>query len=490
MPTAAIVVPKAPDVLFEVPAVDASEFKFTPTIIDLPSNMSLLPLFYEYRELRAEIYKHLEIDTELKYIFKMTSGNLIGRVYFDKKFDFLLPLLFFKDNTHRKKGIILYDKGEEEVNRKNGWLPIYADSPPTKFDMVYSLYMNNYFTKRNDVDGTYLSDLNVLQNYLQKHLKVGGSAVFVPNQYTHEGQSFPFLLKLFFKHVIVHYSDQMIAIGYNGAAYTFKDFPYLDADRIREYVSFSKKILEYRIQVNRAFLAEDKTVLFRHFQLNIIASKRLLGIPLTTIDKNYFLYSLNMFNKNPTDYKKFIKTTIGEKEGDFLLNIITKNKCKKVVEVGFADGVSAAYMLTALHNISGHLTSIDPFETTQWKDAGTQLVKLMKMHTIHTLVQEKSHIALPELLKTHGEGSFDMVYIDGWHTFDYTLLDVFFAEKLIRLNGIIIIDQATHPGVETCVKYLNTNWKFLQPIAGPKNFAVYKKRKQMNVVGRTIAYFS
>lgn len=472
---APIVIPKAPDVLFEIPAVVASEIKFSPTTLDLPPKMSLLPLFHEYRKIRAEIYKHLEIDNELKYMFNTTSGNFIGRIRLGKTYDFLLYFLFFK-NAHYKKGIVLYNKSEEAENRKIGLLPIYKDSPPTKFDFIYSIYLNNYM-KRDAVDGNYLSDLNVLQKYLQKHLKIGGSAIFIPNYYTYEGLSFPFLLKLFFKHVIVHYSEQLIAIGYNGLAYNSSEYAYLDIAKINDYVSFAKKMIEYRIEVNRAFLAEDKADLFKHYQLNIIASKRLLGIPLTHIDNNYFLYSLNEFHKNPLDYKKYIKAGIGAEEGQFLLNTIIENKCKKVIEVGFANGISAAYMLTALKEIDGHLTSIDPFQTEQWKDAASILVKEMKMKTHHTLIQKKSHVALPDILKKHGEGSFDMVFIDGWHTFDYTLLDVFYAEKLVRLNGIIVIDDAMHPGVAACVKYLNTNWKFLQPMPGPKTFAMYRKNK-------------
>lgn len=472
---APIVIPKAPDVLFEIPAVVASEIKFSPTTLDLPPKMSLLPLFHEYRKIRAEIYKHLEIDNELKYMFNTTSGNFIGRIRLGKTYDFLLYLLFFK-NAHYKKGIVLYNKSEEAENRKIGLLPIYKDSPPIKFDFIYSIYLNDY-TKRNDVDGNYLSDINILKNYLQKHLKIGGSVIFIPKYYTHEGLSFPFLLKLFFKQVIVHYTEQIIAIDYNGLAYNSNEYAYLDVSKIGKYVNFAKKMIEYRIEVNRAFLAEDKADLFKHYQLNIIASKRLLGIPITPIDRNYFLYSLNMFHKDPTDYKKYIKAGIGAEEGQFLLNTIIENKCKKIIEIGFANGISAAYMLTALKETDGHLISIDPFQTEQWKDAASMLVKKMKMKTRHTLIQKKSHEALPNLLTKNGEGSFDLVFVDGWHTFDYTLLDIFYAEKLIHLNGFIVVDDAMHPGVAACVKYLNTNWKFLKPISGPKTFAIYQKIK-------------
>ena len=59
---------------------------------------------------------------------------------------------------------------------------------------------------------------------------------------------------------------------------------------------------------------------------------------------------------------------------------------------------------------------------------------------------------------------FDFVFIDGWHTFDYTLIDFFYADKLIREGGIIIIDDALHRGVAKFVKYMDTNYKFYKKL--------------------------
>ena len=56
------------------------------------------------------------------------------------------------------------------------------------------------------------------------------------------------------------------------------------------------------------------------------------------------------------------------------------------------------------------------------------------------------------------ENNFDFVFIDGWHVFDATLLDFYFSDKLIKIGGIILIDDALHKGVEKCVKYIDKNW--------------------------------
>jgi len=91
----------------------------------------------------------------------------------------------------------------------------------------------------------------------------------------------------------------------------------------------------------------------------------------------------------------------------------------------------------------------------------------------------KSYEALPELLK-NSEAKFDFIFIDGWHTFDYTLIDFFYADKLLKVGGIIIIDDALHKGVEKSVKYISTNYKFYQKLESPITVACYKKIKEDN----------
>ncbi len=61
-------------------------------------------------------------------------------------------------------------------------------------------------------------------------------------------------------------------------------------------------------------------------------------------------------------------------------------------------------------------------------------------------------VKLTQLLNTYGENYLDFIFIDGWHTFDYTLIDFFYADKLLRKDGIILIDDALHKGVEKFVK--------------------------------------
>ena len=62
-----------------------------------------------------------------------------------------------------------------------------------------------------------------------------------------------------------------------------------------------------------------------------------------------------------------------------------------------------------------------------------ELVKKINMSDYHELIE-------PELLNINKQ--FDIIFIDGWHKIDYTLMDIFYSYQLIKLYGYIIIDNA------------------------------------------------
>ena len=90
-------------------------------------------------------------------------------------------------------------------------------------------------------------------------------------------------------------------------------------------------------------------------------------------------------------------------------------------------------------------------------------------------IMKKSYEALPELLKKE---KFDFIFIDGWHTFDYTLIDFFYSNLLLKIGGIILIDDALHRGVGKSVQYFDKNYLFYKRIPSPKTVACYQKIKE------------
>lgn len=151
-----------------------------------------------------------------------------------------------------------------------------------------------------------------------------------------------------------------------------------------------------------------------------------------------------------------LHSAIDRQEGEFLFNIIRNDlDVLATVEVGCAYGVSSLYICSALEGRAGAShTIIDPFQTTLWDGVGVRNLKEAGID-FFTLLEVKSEFALPRLLEQK-EGSFDFIFIDGWHTFDHTLLDCFYATRLLRVGGYLAIDDVAFPSVKRVVDFLTT----------------------------------
>ena len=66
-----------------------------------------------------------------------------------------------------------------------------------------------------------------------------------------------------------------------------------------------------------------------------------------------------------------------------------------------------------------------------------------------------SHFVLPELVKN--KETIDFALIDGYHLFDYAFVDFFFVDKLLKVGGVVILDDANWPAVHKVAQYIATN---------------------------------
>ena len=125
----------------------------------------------------------------------------------------------------------------------------------------------------------------------------------------------------------------------------------------------------------------------------------------------------------------------------FLYDLVKKIKPTKILEVGFAEGMSSLAILKAIseNENGGHLTSIDPYQTYSWKDIGNSNVANNNFSKNHTLLETYSCFALPELIKI-GE-KFDFIFIDGSHLYDDLFVDQYFASKLLNIGGHLLHDD-------------------------------------------------
>lgn len=123
------------------------------------------------------------------------------------------------------------------------------------------------------------------------------------------------------------------------------------------------------------------------------------------------------------------------------------------LEVGMANGTSAVVIAGALSSRgNGTLTSVDPFQTTDYRRSGVEHVERAGLLPLHTLIEEPNYLALPRLV---AEGRrFTFIFIDGWHSFDHALLDIFYSDLLLADGGVLTLHDTDWVSVNKAVRFL------------------------------------
>ena len=150
-----------------------------------------------------------------------------------------------------------------------------------------------------------------------------------------------------------------------------------------------------------------------------------------------------------------LKGSIDGSEGKYIFNLIKNNpRITLTLEIGCGYGISALFICSALkgrQNVK-HII-IDPFQYSDYSGMG--ILNLNRVNcNFFELIPEYSEYALPTLAKAKS-GAFDLIFIDGWHTFDHIMLDLFYSNKLLRIGGYIVIDDCRYPSIAKAITYLS-----------------------------------
>ena len=160
--------------------------------------------------------------------------------------------------------------------------------------------------------------------------------------------------------------------------------------------------------------------------------------------------------KGPDGKLKPLHGHIDFSEGMFCQEIISKTKSEVGLEVGLAYGISALFICDALIKTAKtrHIV-IDPYQFIDWDGIGLNNLKMAGYENLIEFYELPAHIALPQL-ETR-KVKVDFAFIDGWHTFDYALIDFFYIDKILRVGGIVALDDTCMRGVKKLCKYILTN---------------------------------
>jgi len=143
--------------------------------------------------------------------------------------------------------------------------------------------------------------------------------------------------------------------------------------------------------------------------------------------------------------------------GSLLRRMVLDVRPKVAVEVGLAFGISTLYILDALAELgSGHLIGMDPAQHDgTWRGGGLANVRAAGFADFYEFHERSSQDLLPEL-GVRGLRA-QLAFLDGWHTFDHTLVDFFFVDRLLEPGGVVVFDDVGYPAIRRVCDFVLTN---------------------------------
>jgi predicted O-methyltransferase YrrM len=160
----------------------------------------------------------------------------------------------------------------------------------------------------------------------------------------------------------------------------------------------------------------------------------------------------------------------GEEERFLEQTIAADPSIRRTLEVGCAYGIASLRICNALRGRArASHTILDPYQTSQWDGAGIRSLEEAGI-VFFKLLEERSEYALPNLAENDPE-SYDLIFIDGWHTLDHTLVDCFYATRLLRTGGYLVVDDILLPPVRRVMDYLSHYpcYRIKGFVSGPEN---------------------
>ncbi|MBI5496766.1 MAG: class I SAM-dependent methyltransferase [Deltaproteobacteria bacterium] len=161
-----------------------------------------------------------------------------------------------------------------------------------------------------------------------------------------------------------------------------------------------------------------------------------------------------------------------------LYRLVREGGLGRTLEVGLGFGASALAICQA-HADAGHgnHVAVDPWQQGElFGGAGVHHLREAGLERFFELRHAPDHVALPGLVN---EGNrFDLVLIDGLHMLDYALLDILYADLLLPVGGLLVLDDISLPAVADALGYTLANRAYCEERRFGARAAVLKKLRE------------
>lgn len=181
-----------------------------------------------------------------------------------------------------------------------------------------------------------------------------------------------------------------------------------------------------------------------------------------------------------------VHSNVGPESGLVLQHAVEIARPTLACEVGLAFGLSTLYILDAMAKFGGgRLIGIDPDQHGPgWRGGGLHNVRRAGFGERYELREQTSQTALPQLASAGTKIQF--AFIDGWHTFDHTLVDFFYIDQMLDIGGLVVLDDVSYPGLQRLAHFIVTNRAYTVVDLDPSPGELHWKSRAKKVVQRLL----
>jgi predicted O-methyltransferase YrrM len=158
----------------------------------------------------------------------------------------------------------------------------------------------------------------------------------------------------------------------------------------------------------------------------------------------------------PGGERVHVHSGVGPDSGRVIRRAIEQAKPRLGCEVGLAFGVSTLYILEAMAPFGGRLVGMDPAQHDgTWRGGGLHNIERSGFANRYEFHEETSQRVLPRLAAAGTRIQFG--FVDGWHTFDHTLVDFFYLDQMLDPGGVLVLDDVGYPALRRLAHFILTN---------------------------------
>lgn len=148
---------------------------------------------------------------------------------------------------------------------------------------------------------------------------------------------------------------------------------------------------------------------------------------------------------------------INDEKGRLLHALVCRVRPSLAIEVGLAFGISTLFILSAMREVGvGRLIGIDPEQHSRgWQGIGLYNLQRAALLDLYEFHEDTAENVLPQLAESGLQADF--AFVDGYHTFDHTLVDFFYIDRMLTVGGVLVMDDVGWPSIKRVCEFILSN---------------------------------